>query len=116
MPIYEQLKKQISQLILAQELKGDDQLPSIRAFARDLGINPNTVQKAYQDLERDGLIYSVPGRGSYINPDPNLRARLLESKQHDFYKAVVKAKNAGIAKAECNTIVEKAYSQGEEYK
>lgn len=112
-PIYEQLKNQIGQLVLAGELKADDQLPSVRQFARDLGINPNTVQKAYQDLERDGLIYSVSGRGNYINPDPDLRARLINEQVSDFRLAVNKAKASGIDKKTATGIVTEVYSEEE---
>jgi len=76
LPIYEQLKTKISELILLEELHPNDQLPSVRSFARDLGINPNTVQKAYQELEREGIVYSVAGRGSYISPNMDLTAQL----------------------------------------
>ena len=69
MAIYEQLVQNIIGLIARGVLQPDDQLPSVRNLARDLGINPNTVQKAYQELERQGIIYTVPGRGSFVSPD-----------------------------------------------
>lgn len=65
-PIYEQLKNRMNQLIAAGILQQDSQLPSVRSLAKELGVNPNTIQKAYQDLERDGVIYSVAGRGSFV--------------------------------------------------
>lgn len=66
-PIYVQLKKNIIQDIMLGELKADEQLPAVRQLAQDLGINPNTVQKTYRELERDGIIYSLPGKGSFVN-------------------------------------------------
>ena len=66
MPIYEQLKARIIELVMLDAIKPNEQLPSVRSLARDLGVNPNTVQKAYQELERDGFIYSVSGKGSFI--------------------------------------------------
>ena len=65
-PIYEQLIYRMSELVALGALAPGEQLPSVRALARDLGINPNTVQKAYQELERRGVICSVAGKGSFI--------------------------------------------------
>ena len=61
-PIYEQLQEQILRLSLLGVLDQNEQLPSVRALAREIGVNPNTVAKAYQELERQGIIYTVPGR------------------------------------------------------
>ncbi len=68
LPIYEQLYKSITKMAALGAIEEGDSLPSIRALAQELGINPNTVQKTYQMLERDGIIYSVPGKGSYLTP------------------------------------------------
>ena len=66
-PIYEQLVEHIKMMIIQKVLEPDEQLPSVRNLARDLTINPNTIQKAYRELERDGYTYSVPGKGSFVN-------------------------------------------------
>lgn len=97
-PIYEQLYKKIVELIIKGILSEDEQLPSVRALAKDLGVNPNTVAKAYQELERNKITYSVSGRGSFIN-------RINEStiKNHilfDFDQCVTEALNSGISKNE----------------
>ena len=65
-PIYEQIYTNISKLVLVGGLVTDEKLPSVRQVAKDYGINPNTVAKAYAILEQDGMIYSVPGKGSFI--------------------------------------------------
>ena len=65
-PIYEQLYRKIVELAVKGVLAEGAQLPSVRQLAKDLGVNPNTVSKAYQNLERDGVIYSLAGRGSFI--------------------------------------------------
>ena len=67
--IYQQLKDEVIRLCSMGILTSDDQLPSVRALARELGINPNTVAKAYSQLEADGITYSVAGRGSFIRGD-----------------------------------------------
>ena len=68
-PIYEQLIDQIMDLVLHGIMQPGEQLPSVRALAGELAINPNTIQKAYAELERQGITYSVPGRGSFVSTD-----------------------------------------------
>ncbi len=65
-PIYEQIIDNIKHLVVSGVLKRDDQLPSVRQLAQQLAINPNTIQKAYAELERQGVIYSLKGRGSFV--------------------------------------------------
>jgi GntR family transcriptional regulator len=67
-PIYEQLVDKLKDLIISEVLKPDEQLPSVRTLAGQLTINPNTIQKAYRELETQGYIYSVKGKGSFVNP------------------------------------------------
>lgn len=64
-PIYEQVKDGFRKLILTGTLSTGEQLPSVRELAAQLAINPNTIQRAYRELEADGFIYSVPGKGSF---------------------------------------------------
>lgn len=68
LPIYEQLVDKCKELIITKVLEADQQLPSVRTLAKQLSINPNTIQKAYRELERQGYIYSVKGRGSFVTP------------------------------------------------
>ena len=65
-PIYLQIESQIKQAIATGALRPDDALPSVRKFAAQLGINPNTVARAYQNMERDSVIRTVPGGGTYV--------------------------------------------------
>jgi len=69
-PIYEQIKDNIKQLIITGALKQDEKLPSVRELAQTTSINPNTIQKAYRDLESEGFIYTVSGRGNFVAPSP----------------------------------------------
>ena len=64
--IYEQLVDNVKMLVLRGDLKKNDFLPSVRSLAKELGINPNTIQKAYAELERQGIIASLSGRGSIV--------------------------------------------------
>lgn len=68
-PIYEQLVDKLKELIMNNVLKPDEQLPSVRTLAQELTINPNTIQKAYRELEIQGFIYSIKGKGSFISPN-----------------------------------------------
>ncbi len=69
LPIYEQLYKSIIKMASLGVMEPNEKLPSVRVLGQQLGVNPNTVQKAYQMLERDRIIYSIPGKGSFISPD-----------------------------------------------
>ena len=65
-PIYEQVRDGFRQLILSGVLPPDSRMPSVRELAGELAINPNTIQRAYRELEAEGYICSVPGRGSFV--------------------------------------------------
>ena len=65
-PIYLQIETQVKNAIVAGALKPDHVLPSVRKLAADLGINPTTAARAYQNLERDGVIATIPGGGTYV--------------------------------------------------
>ena len=65
-PIYEQVISRFQELMLTGALEKDSQLPSVRSLAMELSINPNTIQKAYAELERQGYIYSIKGKGSFV--------------------------------------------------
>lgn len=82
-PVYEQLIEKIKELIVHKVLKSDEQLPSVRELALELTINPNTIQKAYRELEHRGYIYSIPGKGSFVTPTDKIdngrqKAELME--------------------------------------
>lgn len=68
-PVYEQIVEQLEEFVLAGIMKEGDRLPSVRALSMQLAVNPNTIQKAYSELDRRGLIQSVPGKGCFITPE-----------------------------------------------
>jgi GntR family transcriptional regulator len=72
-PIYEQIASHFELMILSGVMKPDEQLPSVRTLAIELSTNPNTVQKAFTDLENHGYIYSVKGLGNFVKENPSLR-------------------------------------------
>ena len=81
-PIYEQVKDGLRHLVVTGAIQTGDRLPSVRALASSLAINPNTIQRAYEALESEGYLYSVPGKGSFAAPhtgvDESRRASLFQ--------------------------------------
>lgn len=111
-PIYEQLVRGLSELVSLGALAPDEQLPSVRSLARDLGVNPNTVQKAYQELERSGVIYSVAGKGSFVSPGPAAARMLHGQRLEKLREAAAEGRRAGIPREEALGAVEAVYEEG----
>ena len=95
-PLYEQLQEQIIRLSMLGILDENQQLPSVRALAREVGVNPNTVAKAYQQLEQQGIIYTVSGRGSFVSPDVLSLQSLRQAALQEVLDAVDKALSRGV--------------------
>lgn len=94
-PIFEQIVSGIKNMILDGEIKPGEKLPSVRELAKTLGVNPNTVTKAFQTLEREKIIYTVPGRGSYAADI--ITEKLKEEAFEAFDIAVRNAFRAGLS-------------------
>lgn len=110
-PIYEQLKKNTLELIMREVLMPGDKMPSVRSLATDLGINPNTVQKAYQDMEKEGIIYTVAGRGSFVSDDIKEKNLNVDDAIGNLKKSVNEAHLYGVRKEEIFRIVEDEYGK-----
>ena len=110
-PIYEQLVRGLSELVSLGALAPDEQLPSVRSLARDLGV-PNTVQKAYQELERSGVIYSVAGKGSFVSPGPAAARMLRGQRLEKLREAAAEGRRAGIPREEALGAVTAVYEEG----
>ena len=109
-PIYEQLIENIRTLAVQGHLKPDEHLPSVRQLAAELAINPNTIQKAYAELERDGIIYSLPARGSFVSSDLSAAASSARTEALDsVISAVRQAKLLGISKEELEALLEREW-------
>ncbi|MGE7928508.1 GntR family transcriptional regulator [Lysinibacillus xylanilyticus] len=106
-PIYEQITVQLKEAILANKLQAGDALPSIRALAKDLKISVMTTKRAYADLERDGFIETVAGKGSFVTERNQdfLREELLRQVEEHMQKAVKTAKTAGMTKEELQELL-----------
>lgn len=111
-PIYEQIYTKIIELAVSGTLNENDQLPSVRNLAKDTGVNPNTVAKAYQELERKGVIYSVPGRGSFIAAlDSTV---FQETAMADFEKSAVTAMKRGVSADTMKKRIDLIFEQNKE--
>ncbi len=96
-PIYEQVVDEIEQMVVHEVLLPDSQLPSVRQMAAELSINPNTIQRAYGELEGRGVIYSVKGKGNFVSPNGAvLRERRMEDIRTQFLALLETAKKMGI--------------------
>lgn len=107
-PIYQQIIEQVLAQIACGALQTDQQLPAVRILANDLGINPNTVVKAYTELETSGYIYSIQGKGSFVKQrtgDSNLVLIKLEEVQKDLNIL----SQLGIKRARIIDIIDKVY-------
>ena len=83
-PIYEQVKDGFCRLMVAGVLDAGDKLPSVRELAAELAINPNTIQRAYRELETEGYIYSIPGKGSFASDAASARRQRLDGLLAEF--------------------------------
>ena len=106
-PIYDQIYTQIKEQILAGKLEADAALPSIRALARDLGISFITTKRAYEELEKDGFLYTVPAKGCYVAPrNPALaREENLKKIEERIDEILRLAAACGLTEAEILEIV-----------
>jgi GntR family transcriptional regulator len=114
-PIYEQIIENMKQLVVSGALKRDEQIPSVRQLAQELAINPNTIQKAYAELERQGVIYSLKGRGSFVgsslqelrNIQQNERLEELAALSKELYQLQV-------PQEELYAVIQQVYKQQKE--
>jgi GntR family transcriptional regulator len=114
-PIYEQLIQKIKELIFSGVLKPDEKLPSVRELATRLTINPNTIQKAYKELENQGYIYSARGRGNYVMPINNMSKLKSYDQLLDKITELVKEANyVGISKESVINAIDIVYSKHKE--
>lgn len=109
-PAYEQIKGQIKAQILSGELTTDEPLTSMRQLARDLRVSVITTTRAYGDLEAEGLIYTVQGRGCFVKGNADMvREQYLRAVDEALRIAVDKGKAAGLALAELQSILEETF-------
>ena len=112
-PIYAQITDEVRQQIAAGVLVQGDKLPSVRELAVELSINPNTIQRAYTELERQGYIYSVKGRGSFVADNRQIRERKRQEIWDQLELLIRDAKGTGITMLEFQEQVIQSYGSEE---
>lgn len=117
-PIYEQIKNQIKAQIVAGDLKADEALPGMRTLASDLKVSVITTKRAYNDLEQEGYIYSMPGKGSFVKKlnEEVVRENALAEIEKYFTDAMRVAKASGIGIDELQEILKTLDEVGEVWK
>ena len=110
-PIFEQIVEKYEKLILHGAIESNTQMPSIRNLAMELSLNPNTVQKAYAELERRGYTYTVKGKGVFVNYDPKQKAEKAEQVLESIQVLVSEAMELGLSQDEI--ISSMNFSKGE---
>ena len=112
-PIYEQITGQIKNMVMSGQLKEGDALPSMRTLARELRISVITTKRAYEDLERDGFITTVVGKGSFVRKADTrlIREEKLRQIEKLLSEAVLEANRSGISKAELFEMLEIIYQE-----
>lgn len=110
LPIYEQLYNGISRLIFSRELEPDERLPAVREVAKQFGINPNTVQKSYSQLEQAGLIYSIPAKGSYVSGGGDAAEAVRKEAVRKAGRELRSAYDAGVSLEEIESLARKIWS------
>lgn len=113
-PIYEQVVDRLKELMILGVLEEDGQMPSVRSLAMELSINPNTIQRAYAELERNGFIYSVKGRGSFVGSINRLREAKRQDLMGDMKDLAKEAKSLGMSRDEFAQAAVQGYDEGGE--
>ena len=113
-PVYEQIVEQLEKFVLKGILTADSQLPSVRSLSSTLSINPNTIQKAYSELDRKGIIYSVPGRGCFVTAEAKeILSSYKREELEDFITLMKGLALAGITKEQILKCVNEVYDNKE---
>jgi len=110
-PVYEQIIEQLENFVIKDLFPAGTQIPSVRNLSLTLSINPNTIQKAYTELDRKGIIYSVPGRGCFISDDAKeILCGIKRNQMDDLKKLLSELALAGIEKEDILSCIEDVYS------
>ncbi len=113
-PLYEQVAEKIAHLIICGVLESNAKLPSVRSLAMDLSVNPNTIQRAYAQLEQDGYIYTVVGRGNYVTDSQEWKSGRLQEVSDELRAALRNARDAGLSREEALNLANEIYQEKKE--
>lgn len=113
-PIYEQVAEKMEHLITCGGLESNSKLPSVRALALELSVNPNTIQRAYTQMEQDGYIYTIIGRGNYVTDRSEWQNGHFEALKTEFRDLLTQAFDAGMPRSELMKLITDIYGEKEE--
>ena len=114
-PLYEQLVEQLRKQLFLGVAQAGQPLPSVRQLATGLGVNPNTIQKAYRRMEAEGMIVSVPGKGSFISDD--LADMLKKQRDEQIQKTrqeILTCREMGLDQETIKRLTDEVYKEGDE--
>lgn len=106
-PIYEQIKEGIQKLLITNVIAADEKLPSVRELASSLAINPNTIQRAYRELETEGYVYTLPGKGTFASPIDQVHNTRTQELLKEFDDVVTDLMGLKMTKEELGQRMEK---------
>ena len=112
-PLYEHITEKFRILILSGAMTAGTRMPSVRQLAVELSINPNTIQRAYMELEQQGLIYPVKGKGNFVADTAEITRIGREDYLREFRGLSDKGRDMGIRKKELLSVIEDCYKEGE---
>lgn len=113
LPLYEQLVEQLRKQIVLGNAAPGSPLPSVRQLSVELGVNPNTIQKAYREMEQEGLIVSLLGRGSFVTSDiARMQERQRAAELANLEKALRLCREIGISYTSVQALTNKVYKEG----
>ena len=112
-PIYEQVVSKLEELMLLGAMKENEPLPSVRSLAMGLSVNPNTIQRAYVELERQGYIYTVKGKGSFVAENSVMKEKRKKDLLIQVSEVIDEAIRLGISGEEIKNMVEIQYQAAE---
>lgn len=111
-PVYEQIIEQVEKFILTGILSEGDKIPSVRSLSMELSVNPNTIQKAVTELDRRGLIYSVPGKGCFVSDKAKEVLQVSRRENLEVLEGQIRELAlAGVSKEEVITCVNRVYDE-----
>ncbi len=113
LPIYEQIKEMVKNMIISGVLKDDERIPSVRELAMQMAINPNTIQKAYKELESDGYIYSLRSKGYFVSPIGMVKvSKRVEVLLNQLKSDVSELFYLGVDKEKLDSVLDEIYKGG----
>ncbi|MCI8529811.1 MAG: GntR family transcriptional regulator [Lachnospiraceae bacterium] len=112
-PIYEQVVEKLEKMIISGGMEPLTRMPSVRSLAMELSVNPNTIQRAYAQLEQDGYLYTVSGRGSYVTAENEWRENKQSKVLREWQEITRQAKETGVEEGQLMEYLHRIYEDGQ---